>query len=419
MALWKQVLIILALMVATVVGWGAFDPTARDRLTALGLPDWSVPQWAFIANADGATGPDAAKPGEGRRNGGAGGPGAGGPGSGGPGGFGGPISVVTAPVFSAETNDRVTAIGTGEAAKTVTLFPRSTGMVAAVNFEPGQRVEAGSVLVALDDDVEKLALERAQVTLRDARAKVTRAAALFTNRSISAVERDLAVSELASAEVGAREAQLALDRRRILAPFAGIVGLTDVEPGKMVSATSEIATVDDRSALKLEFRIPEAFAAKVAVGQSVDAKTPSRPGQSFTGVVSAVGSRIEEDSRTLVVQARLDNAADELRPGMSFQVSLRFTGDIKTAVPALSVQWDRDGSYVWRVVAEKVERVPVVIAERNADTVLIEGELTPGDTVVVEGVQRLRPGAAVALADAPVDAAPLAPTDPAAAARRS
>jgi RND family efflux transporter MFP subunit len=197
-----------------------------------------------------------------------------------------------------------------------------------------------------------------------------------------------------------------------VAPFAGTVGLTAVETGDMVTATTEIVALDDRSRLRVEFRIPESAASKVALGQPVRATTPSRPGDVFEGVVSAVDSRVEIDSRTLVIQAEIDNAADILRPGMSFLVELRFPGDPHMEVPALSLQWDRDGAFVWRVVDGKAERVPVTIIQRNSGTVLVAGGIAAGDVVVVEGVQRLRPGAAVALAGEPGPADPSAPPPP-------
>lgn len=418
MPVWKQILVLAVLVVAAVAGWGALDPAARQTLIGYGVPEPLVPAWAFLATADGDAagqgpgnrGADAAGPGQRSGQGGAGQAGAGGPrGAGAGGGQGGggrgpqgPVPVVTAATGTATTNDRVSAIGTGEADRTVTVFPRTTGMITDLSFQPGQAVVAGDVLVRLDSEAESIALQRAEVTLADARAKVERYEQLAANRAISSVERDTARSELTSAELAVREARLDLERRLIRAPFAGVVGLTDVEVGGMVSAQTAIVTIDDRSTLKVEFRIPESYASLVALGHAVTATTPSRPGETFEGQVSALGSRVEADSRTLVVQARLDNARDELRPGMSFLVSLRFPGDVRPSVPALSLQWDRDGSYVWRVVDGKVERVAVAIVERNSDVVLVEGPLAAGDVVVVEGVQQLRPGATVALADAPV-----------------
>lgn len=407
MAVWKQILLVLILAVAGAYGWAWFDPEGRAQLASLGVPDAVLPA-AAPAEAP------AGQPGErqGARTGGEGRP-AGQGGGGGGRGPGGPSPVTTAAATDAMTNDRVTAIGTAEAMQSVVVFPRSTGMVDEIRFRSGQSVAAGEVLVRLDADAERIALERAEVTLADARAKVERYERLAANSSISSVERDTARSELAAAELAVREARLALDRREVKAPFAGVVGLTAVEIGAMVSATTEIATIDDRSTLKVEFRIPESVAAKASLGQTVTATTPSRPDQTFEGEVTALGSRIEADSRTLVVQATIDNAEDLLRPGMSFLVTLRFDGDARVAVPALSVQWDRDGSYVWRVEDGKVSRVGIAIVERNADQVLVEGPLEAGDTVVVEGVQRLRPGAAIADAGTAADAPGASPAAPA------
>lgn len=419
MSLWKQVLLVLVLAAAGVVGWGAYDPSARQTLVGLGIPEQALPAWAFLAKApaDAAGKPAGTGQGQGsgqqgqgsgqaqaggQRQGGQGGGGQGGGGQGGGGGRGpgGPVTVVAAPAAVQRTNDRVTAIGTTQADKSVTVFPRSTGMIEEIAFQPGERVQAGAVLARLDDDAETIALERAKLALADAEAKADRYKTLAGSRAIAQVDRDTAVSERSAAQLAVRDATLALDRRKIVAPFTGVVGLTNVDVGAMVSATTEIVTIDDRATLKLEFRIPEGFASKVALGQEVDAETPALPGETFKGEVAALGSRVEEDSRTLVVQARLDNTADRLRPGMSFKVTLRFAGEDKIAVPALSVQWDRDGSYVWRIAGDSVDRVAVTIVERNADTILVSGELAAGDSVVVEGVQRLRKGAKIALADA-------------------
>lgn len=395
MAVWKQILLVMALAVLAVVGWGAFDPTARERLVALGVPQAVLPEEVFLAAvppAEAAASPAGATGQRGER-------GQGGARQPGGGGGRGTLTVVAAPAVVETTNDRVSAIGTGTAARAVTLFPRSAGMVESVNFAPGDPVEAGAVLVQLDDDAETIALEQAELTVADARAKVERYDRLASSSALSSVERDAARTALAAAELNVRQARLDLDRRRVLAPFAGTVGLTAIEIGDLVAASTEIATLDDRSLLRVEFRVPESVAAKVALDQPVTATTPARLGRTFEGRVSALASRIEPDSRTLVVQAEIDNAEDLLRPGMSFLVELRFPGDDHMSVPPLAVQWDRDGSFVWRVVDGKADRVAVTIVQRNAGSVLVDGDLSAGDAVVVEGVQRLRPGAVVAIAD--------------------
>lgn len=401
MAVWKQILMVAALAAAGLYAWAYLDPNGRDQLAGWGVPAWALPaaEETVAAGAGSAPGETPrALPGgqaagqQGGRQGQQGGrQGQGG----GRGGFGGPAPVTTAAVGEAITNDRVSAIGTAGADKSVTIFPRSAGVVEEVLFKPGETVASGDLLVRLDSDAEVIALEQAEVALRDARAKLARYEALATNQSISSVERDTARSEVAAADLAVREAQLDLERRTIRAPYEGIVGLSEIEIGDLLSTSTAITSIDDRSTLKIEFRIPEVFAAKVALDQTISATTPSRPGETFTGVVSAIGSRIEADSRTLVVRADIPNRDDLLRPGMSFFVTLRFDGDPRLSVPALSVQWDREGSYVWKVADGKVSRAGVTILERNAETVLVAGEIAKDDIVVVEGVQRLRPGAAI------------------------
>ena len=97
------------------------------------------------------------------------------------------------------------------------------------------------------------------------------------------------------------------------------------------------------------------------------------------------------------MQGRLDNADDLLRVGMAFSVALNFPGETLLSVEPLAVQWSSDGAFVWRIVEGRAEPVPVTIRQRERDTVLVEGALSPGDLVVTEGVQNLRPGSAVSI----------------------
>jgi RND family efflux transporter MFP subunit len=121
----------------------------------------------------------------------------------------------------------------------------------------------------------------------------------------------------------------------------------------------------------------------------------ARQGKLYEGSVAAVDNRIDEASRTLRIRARIANENDDLRAGMAFTVTMSFEGERFPAVDPLSVQWDSDGSFVWRVTDGKAEKVPVRIVQRNPDAVLVEAKLAEGDRVVTEGVQRVRAGRAV------------------------
>jgi RND family efflux transporter MFP subunit len=155
-------------------------------------------------------------------------------------------------------------------------------------------------------------------------------------------------------------------------------------------------TIDDRSRLLVDFWVPERFTGLIKEGQAVEAKPIARPGQSYPGKIEAIDNRIDAASRTLHVRAEIENEGDTLRAGQSFEVVLSLPGDTWPSVSPLAIQWDSDGSYVWRVGKDsKVERIAAAIIQRNPDDVLVDAKIAPGDRIVIEGLQRLRNGAAV------------------------
>jgi RND family efflux transporter MFP subunit len=297
-------------------------------------------------------------------------------------------------VATATINDQVSAIGDGRAARSVTVIPYVSGRVATIEAASGDFVAAGTPLVRLDAEAEEIALDRARLTLEDARATLTRNRELAQSGVINEVT--LRTSELAvsRAELELRDAELALEHRVIRAPFDGWVGILAVEVGDQVGTSTALATLDDRSEILVDFRVPERFVGRIRVGAPVTARPLALPGLELTGEVTTLDSRVSADTRTLLVRASLDNADDLLRPGMAFSIAMRFAGDRLTAVDPLAIQWSADGAYVWIGVDGKATQVPVRIVQRNNDAVLVQGDLAPGTRVVTQGVQLLRPGAA-------------------------
>lgn len=376
MRVWKQLLISLGVISAGVLLWGRFVPGANDMLKAAGLPGTLV---AAIAPAS-----------EGQEQGGQQG--------GRRGGFGGgPVLVATKPVAMAVVNDRLNAIGNGEAIRTVTVTPYATGNLTDVLVKSGDRVEQGQVIARLDSDEQRIAADQARVARESADQKLKRIQNLKSSMSVAELQD--AETALKAAELVLQNAELTLRRREIIAPYGGVVGIISVNSGDYVTTSSPIAVIDDRSEILVDFWVPERFATSVRVGGDVTATAVARPGETFSGEVQAIDNRIDQESRTLRVRARIDNPEDVLRAGMSFQVNMLFAGDLYPSVDPLSVQWSADGSYIWRVSGEKVERVPVHIVQRNPDKVLVKAALAEGDQVVTEGVQTLRPGGAVRTAE--------------------
>jgi RND family efflux transporter MFP subunit len=190
-----------------------------------------------------------------------------------------------------------------------------------------------------------------------------------------------------------------LQDHTIEAPFDGVVGIPRVEVGDRVSATTALVNIDDRSKLVVEFDVPEVFVPRLSMGRDLDVRTPGFPQRVFKGVVSGIDSRVDPQRRTIVVRAEVDNANDLLRPGMSFAIDLVLEGKPHPRIPDLALQFSNDGNFVWRLKGETVEKVSVEIIKRISDEVLVSGNLKPGDPIVLEGVQRLRPGRKVRRVD--------------------
>ncbi len=329
---------------------------------------------------------------------------AGKPGAGAPGHAGAPgmgrggreTPVTTVGVEMEQRGDRVSAVGSGRALRSLTLAAQVSGTVREVAFEPGQHVEAGDPLVVLEHESERIAVDKATAARDQAQATVKRYELLAKSSAVSEVQLAQARTDLKVAEADLAAARHALEQRTITAPFSGIMGLTTVTVGDYLATGAKIATMDDRSSLIVEFTVPEAAAPSVRLGQPVRAALVSRPGEVYQGAISAIDSRLDPASRTLSVEAKLPNENGRLIPGSTFSVDLQIEGDTAPAVPGLSIQWDRSGAYVWRLGPDKdAERVGIAILERGDDRVLVDADLAAGDVIVYEGADQVRAGQTV------------------------
>lgn len=391
MPFWKQFLLCVVVIIAGFAAWVYFVPEASDAMRNAGIPDNLVSRIAPKTDeaADQAKGGGQGQGGQGqeqgRRNDGEGG-----------GGRNASVLVVTQAVVQGVVNDRLNAIGTGDAIRSVVVTPQATGTIREILIKSGDMVKQGQVLAKLDSEEQVIAQGQAQVALNSALEK----SSLYHNIKSSVSRMDVFDSEIAeqNARLQLQAADLNLARRNIVAPIDGIVGIVPVNIGDNVTTSTPIVTLDDRTEILVDYWVPERFANTVSVGQAVEATSVARPGKVFSGVLEAVDNRIDAASRTLRLRGRIDNSSDELRAGMSFAVSMKFAGDKYPAVNPLSVQWDAQGSFVWQVTDGKSHKVRVTVVQRNPDYVLVKADLKDGDQIVTQGLQRVRENGAVRVA---------------------
>lgn len=375
MSIWKQLVLSVIVLAAAAWGWAAWLPGGAEMLRRAGLGP--VMDRVGLAEADLRGAAPAQR------------------GGGGWGGAGGAVPVIAEPPRMGRVADSVSAIGDGRALRAVAVVPQSAGRIAEVLVASGERVDGGQVLARLEDEAERIALERARLLVQDARERVERMSRLRgagAGTDVQAREAELALRQ---AELALRQAEFDLAQRQVLAPIGGWIGIVNAEVGAQVGPSSELAQIDDRSALLVDFRLPERMVGRLQPGDAVAAQALASGFGGIEGRISAIDNRVDPASRTLRVQARFENPDDRLRAGMAFSIRIDLPGEPAPAIDPLALQWSRDGAFVWVVREGKARRLPVRILQRNADAVLVSGAFQPDDLVITEGVLAVRPGAEV------------------------
>lgn len=298
------------------------------------------------------------------------------------------------------------AVATGWADKSAEVYAVVDEKVTKVLFKPQQRVKRGELLVQQDDREEQLALRLAQVQLKNTQSLLERYQQAVGKGAVPQTQVDSAQADFDAAKVAVDQARLAISNHQIRAPFDGVVGITDIDPGQRIGPGVLITGVDSREIIYVDFDVPEAIVGQLnsnALGKiEVTATTPAIAGQVFNAEVVALDSRLDIEKRTLRVRANIKNPEDVLRPGMSFAVQMAVKGQMLAAVPEIALQWDREGSYVWMIREGKADRVNVRVADRRQGKVFLDGQIQEGETVVVEGGLRLSEGAVVELVEDPL-----------------
>lgn len=300
--------------------------------------------------------------------------------------------VMVEPLAMAKDQQTLRIVGTGEALQSAAIHPTVDGKVVEVLFKADQRVRKGMPLIRLDDAHERLAVRLAEVGMKEAKRQADRFKKLAPSGSVPVARLETAMTEYESAVVRLEQAQANLADRTVVAPFDGIIGLTNIDVGDRVTDDTMIATLDDRSTLLVEFVVPEEFAGKMQVGDPLTVRPWMDQNRAMNGSISAVDSRIDQTSRSLRVQSKIPNPGDTIRPGTAFDVRMAFVGKAYPSVREVAVSWSGEGAYLWRVADGKAQKVIVKLVRRENGRILIDGPLEEGDLIVVEGVQGLREG---------------------------
>lgn len=308
--------------------------------------------------------------------------------------------VEVAEVRATEIERSVSAVGSGSAVRSVELKMLASGRVEHVGFEGGEYVEAGRLLVRLNDDAARAALAEARADLTEAQGAFDRSQALRAQGRVAESAMESATAGLSRAEARLLRAETDLANRSLEAPFDGVIGFPEVEIGSSVGTDTVIAGLDDLSRLSVEFRVPERFFGDVREGARLRAESRIFPGEVFEGIVSGVGRRLDLVSRTFEVRALIDNADRRLPAGAFLRVELVFDKRDSVVVPEEAVISRSDRNFVFVVEDGRAIEREVQLGVRQVGAVEVLDGVAAGDKVIVRGTDKVRSGAPVRLPEA-------------------
>jgi membrane fusion protein, multidrug efflux system len=382
---------------------------AIGALLVIGAAAWWWQRGGGGVERKDATGAAAPATGASAARGAAGGPGgAGGPGS-------GPAAVEVAKVQVQRIEDDAQAVGSLRAVQTVMVRPEVSGRVVRLGFTDGGRVRKGQLLVQLDNTLQDAQLKQAQAQANIARTNLQRSRELVAQNFVSqsAVDQNLAALEVAEAQVALARAQLS--RLAITAPFDGVIGIRSIALGDYVKDGADMVSLEDRSRMWVDFRLPERYVGRAAVGQTVQVTLDALPGQSLSGKIEALNALVDADGRSLLVRARIEQPDAMLKSGMFARARVVFAvRERALLVPEEALVPQAGKQFVFKAVPAAggaasaplangaapslvSQRLEAKLGVRLAGRVEILEGLSANDMVVTAGQARLARGDGVPL----------------------
>lgn len=308
------------------------------------------------------------------------------------------IPVKAAPVKTGIVAAEISAVGSLLANESVMVRPGIPSRIESIHFVEGQYVTKGAKLVSLYPAEYKGRAAASSAEARLSAQRALRAEELFKKGFISqqALDETRSNKEFSAAR---KEEDLAwLAKTELFAPFAGIIGIRQVSPGAYLQPNQEIARLEDISIIKLDFRVPEIHLQKIKKGQEVSVRVDAYPQQQFTGKIFAIEPVVDEQTRTLLVRARIPNADGRLRPGLFARVTLTLgSRGGALIIPEQAIVPRGQESFVFKVAEGKAKLTKVQTGIRRPGEVEIVSGIAAGDIVVTDGQIKIQDGMPVSV----------------------
>jgi len=299
----------------------------------------------------------------------------------------------------------IKAVGSITAVNGIEIANEVPGVIESIEFESGDTVKQGDVLVRINSAIDEAALLTRRAEARLAEQQFKRVSDLLDKRAISQSQFDEAKANYDAARARVNESEAQLAKKVIRAPFDGRLGIRMVDRGEYIATGSAIVEINMLDPIYVDYTLSEKNLPNVDEGYPVEVNVAAVPGQVFEGSVSAINSSVSPETRTVRIRATLSNQDMSLRPGMFATVMTRQPQETAViTVPRTAVSYNTYGDFVF-VVEENdkgqlvVNRRSVRSGETRDERVAIVSGLSVGETVVSKGLLRLRAGQPVSIQD--------------------
>ncbi len=336
-----------------------------------------------------------------------------------------PVTITTANGQDMTWDNETSAVGTLVPVQGADISTEVGGIVTAIHFESGDRVEKGARLVTLDSDTERGELLRLKAQAELAELNRERRKKLFDLEAISKADYDAAVAEADAAKAAVQSQTARLAQKDLRAPFGGQLGIRQVSVGQFINAGAPVVTLQSLDPVDVDFALPEQYLSQISAGLPVRVKVEAYPDDVFEGTVLAVEPRVDPATRNVRLRARLPNPDLKLRAGQYGDVMLRLPGSQQVlALPRTAINYSSYGSSVFvvkgdREAAEQEGGEPLTVTQRfvrlgpaRGDFVAIVDGLETTDEVATSGLLKLRNDQPVIINNDISMAPELAPTPP-------
>ncbi|WP_028762860.1 efflux RND transporter periplasmic adaptor subunit [Shewanella colwelliana] len=303
------------------------------------------------------------------------------------------VPIVSGLVSAHQLSQHISLIGKLEASRSVLIAAEVAGKIKHIGVEANQAISANQTLVVIKDTKSKANVAEAKAYLSDEQRKLAEFSKLITKNAITQTEIDAQKASVDIAQARLQAAQAQLDFHTIKAPFGGTAGLVDFSLGKMVSAGTELLSLDDLSSMRLDIQVPEVYLSRLTIGMQVTATNRAWQGEIFTGQVIAIDPRINPETLNLKVRVNFDNSEHKLKPGMLMSANVGFAPISEPVIPVQALEYSGTKRFVYVIDADnRAKRTEVSLGARIGDEVLISQGVKVGERIVVQGLVNMRDG---------------------------